>query len=1342
MAKYSKALGLLVLSMLYSEGLFANPQNPVVISGEASFQMVDGAQLQIQASDRAIINWDAFSIEAGEITRFVQPGALSSVLNRVTTFTPSMIDGVLEANGQVYLVNPAGIVVGANGVINTASFVAAACDILDAPFLARGELELTSSMQAMVTNYGKIRAFGGDVLLLGFQIDNQGTIEALQGNAILAAGEHFLLQTDGNILIRPAASRIEATGIDHSGKIEAIRAELLADGNAYSLAIKHEGSIDALGVAERNGEVFLIAEEGLTQVAGSITAHNEQTGGDIQVLGKMVSLLEGASLDVTGASGGGTVLVGGDYQGNNPSIINSEYTWVGKGTAIHADALEIGNGGKVILWSDKINYFDGLITARGGSLGGDGGFVEVSGKENLFPQGHVDTSAPFGAYGTLLWDPCDVTISSAATTAGITPPPPYTCPILNPINFNFGALNSANIFVTDLSDALLCNNVVVNSSSGTGTGAGTIQVLNDVGWSSGTTLTLQAPANILVNASITNGTGFSGDVLILTAPTVTVGDGTQVGTAQLVTATGNIQITAQNGFSMTSGASGSTAANLEVQGVGNIGINTPSGGMNFVSRGTGVTVSTAQGNIDLESSGTVTMDSTVGAVAVTLNAASTGNITVHATTGDLVMLGGVNGALITAASGDITLTLDSGNLTLEGYPLASAAQTKVFSQNGSLTVTALNGDVTVGSTSQQGSSILGVNGTNPISVNANNITVQGGTVGSSIQAVGTTVPYDFNIMNLQATNNITLGDALHSLKGDLLIWIISGSAVITAGNALSIYGGTTTSGDLVTSILNSDSNPGSLTVSAGSFLLEGGPTSSVANGAVASIVTQKGDLTMIVTQGNIELNGASSPSVVGAGRNLSITSTSPAHSSSLIWQASNDSNISNVCGAFGNIDVNLSGGIQITGGTISGGELGAFVVEGATGNVSITLQDDLLIDAVASRCLLGSVQTGSVTLNVRDLSINGGSDPLSGMSMICAYGGGTGNIDITARNITLQGGSGNRTSPNVTGIQVGKSTMDTFFATGSGGNGTLTIHASGDVTLDGGTGDFCGTYIGTFGSADTNDVIIECANLYLNGSPNIGLSNASAEIFTAGDSTVLTSGGSITITSGNNVALTGTPNNPGAVIVGRSNPSSTYDIQMIAGNSLSMDAGSSTIISTLGTKDINLVIDNAPPYNIPPNIGPGTFQSAGDISTSGGNLHIFSSTLPQTTITGTLNGLPFDPTTEVIIPQWFSTFPGGGPPIAVYLKSLLPPPPKPTPTPVVSVAQIQASSAFNAKFAPASTQAFIDWDYFRYRFFSYVPYRIFYRKTGEDQTSHPISPDIINDSVREEYRNYNTFKLD
>ncbi len=171
---------------------------------------------------------------------------------------------------------------------------------------------------------------------------------------------------------------------------------------------------DAKIIASNGGNILLNGgKTGDLEATGQFLATG-LTGGKINFRGETVNL-RGASLDASGENGGGSILIGGDYQGVNsidsPSLANAESTFVDKYSKIDAGAKNNGNGGKVIIWADIDTDFRGDIKARGGSQSGDGGFVEVSGKQDLNFVGNVDVDAPNGAIGSVLLDPEDIIIN-------------------------------------------------------------------------------------------------------------------------------------------------------------------------------------------------------------------------------------------------------------------------------------------------------------------------------------------------------------------------------------------------------------------------------------------------------------------------------------------------------------------------------------------------------------------------------------------------------------------------------------------------------------------------------------------------------------------------------------------------------------------------------------------------------------------------------------------------------------------------------------------------------------------------------------------------------------------
>ena len=433
-------LMVMVYSLIFPVQIFALPQGGQVVAGEATITEPDALNMNIhQSTQKAIINWNQFSIAQPETVTFLQPNASAVALNRVITSNPSYIYGTLTANGQVFLINPAGILVGPSGVIDTSAFVGSTLDMADDDFLSGNyvfEQTLGSSL-ATIVNQGTIQAAdGGFVSLLSPGIDNQGSIVANLGKVYLGGAERVVLNFAGNDLIgfeldgeikdEVLGLEGEALGanIDNSGTITADGGQVVLSARTAYDAIKgvvnNDGQIYARSLVNNNGEIILAAGDNGTVVnSGLLNASGSnagQTGGSIKVLGHTVKVFDGSTLNASGDQGGGEILIGGDYQGSNDNIQNAQYTIVEEDVSILADAGTDGDGGKVIVWADDTTEFHGRISARGGDLSGDGGFAEISGKKRIMVSGHADLRAPTGQTGTLLLDPGSIAVVSGGNT--------------------------------------------------------------------------------------------------------------------------------------------------------------------------------------------------------------------------------------------------------------------------------------------------------------------------------------------------------------------------------------------------------------------------------------------------------------------------------------------------------------------------------------------------------------------------------------------------------------------------------------------------------------------------------------------------------------------------------------------------------------------------------------------------------------------------------------------------------------------------------------------------------------------------------------------------------------
>ncbi|WFR78486.1 YDG domain-containing protein [Janthinobacterium rivuli] len=386
----------------------ANPALPQVVNGQATFNQ-QGNIFSITNTPNTIINWQSFSIHAGEITRFIQQNGNSAVLNRITGQDPSKILGSLESNGKVFLINPNGIVFGQGAKVDVNGLVASSLGMTNEDFLAGKRQFTAGGVAGGVGNAGTINAGkGGQVLLIAPNVENTGIITAPNGEVILAAGRSVQLADPGNPQLRVLVSAPTDQALNLG--------QIIAQGGSIGMAgalVSQRGVLNAnSAVVGENGRIVLKASGKALLEAGSVTSATGAagTGGQIHVLGEQVGLLGNAKVDASGAAGGGTVLLGGDYQGKNAAVQNARQVLVGKDSSVNADAIVSGNGGKVIAWGNESAQVHGSISARGGAQGGDGGFVETSGHYLAVDGIRVDTSAARGKRGNWLLDPYDITV--------------------------------------------------------------------------------------------------------------------------------------------------------------------------------------------------------------------------------------------------------------------------------------------------------------------------------------------------------------------------------------------------------------------------------------------------------------------------------------------------------------------------------------------------------------------------------------------------------------------------------------------------------------------------------------------------------------------------------------------------------------------------------------------------------------------------------------------------------------------------------------------------------------------------------------------------------------------
>ena len=374
-----------VLALAFSLTSFqviANPidPNPQVIAGQVEFEGLNSEAASIlQQSQQAIVDYAMFNVPDGSSVQFIQPNSDATILNRITGADPSFIKGSIIANGQVFMVNPAGVAFGPDSVIRADMFMAIAGDLSNSSFL-QGDLDF--SLTGSVENQGSLSAQRG-VALLGRQVKNTGQIVAEDGFVLLASGDEVLLQPNGTNLAVQLDETTEAVkqagiGVENLGEVDGEEI-MFSAGDAFATAVRHNG---------------------VARATQSIELHSD--GGRIEVGGELVA----------GTEDGGRIEVGGTDLGGEGTPTAASVT-ISESAVVDASSQGEGDGGHVVVWSDGLTEMFGGIVAVGGPSG-SGGYAEVSGREVDF--GYAGWNIALGAGGEFLLDPVDVVIDAA--TAG------------------------------------------------------------------------------------------------------------------------------------------------------------------------------------------------------------------------------------------------------------------------------------------------------------------------------------------------------------------------------------------------------------------------------------------------------------------------------------------------------------------------------------------------------------------------------------------------------------------------------------------------------------------------------------------------------------------------------------------------------------------------------------------------------------------------------------------------------------------------------------------------------------------------------------------------------------
>ncbi len=491
----SKLLTIIVIG--FSAPAQAAPVGGAVASGTVGIQSNGAATTVTQGSQKAIVNWQGFNVAPNETVNFVQPNSSAVILNRVQSVNGSVIQGQINANGKVFLINPNGILFSQGSSVNVGGFVASTLGVSDNNFL-NGNYKFSGDSQGTVTNQGSLNtnADGGYIALIGSKVVNEGVISARLGTVAMAAGSAVTLDMAGDQLLNVTVDQGVLDALVRNGHlIKADGGQVIMTaqgaGSLLSSVVNNTGVIQAQSIQNQNGVIKLSgdASSGVVNLSGTLDVSGVaagQKGGAVQVTASTVNL-NNAKINATGDAGGGQVLIGGNFHGAGP-LANAKTTNLDRGTQIDASAIRSGDGGKIAVWSSGTTSVDATFIARGGSQSGNGGFVETSGHVlSMGLYARVDTLATKGLTGVWLVDPSNYEICLA------------TCS---------GALDTTTETPASVIAHLVTSNYTISATNN-------ITVSDAVSFSTGSRIfTINAGNNILINAAMVASGSDSGFTLI------------------------------------------------------------------------------------------------------------------------------------------------------------------------------------------------------------------------------------------------------------------------------------------------------------------------------------------------------------------------------------------------------------------------------------------------------------------------------------------------------------------------------------------------------------------------------------------------------------------------------------------------------------------------------------------------------------------------------------------------------------------------------------------------------------------------------------------------------------
>ena len=487
------------------------PAGARIMAGDAYVSSLGDQMLIRQTSPRAAIRWHDFNVGSAASVHFVQPNSNAATLNQVSGPNPSQILGRISANGSVFITNGNGIFFGEQATVDVGGLVASTMNLTVNDFM-KGKLTFKGENgDGKIGNKGTLSASrDGFIALLAPEVRNSGLILAKKGTVALASGKTVELQFGSQrklegIRVQPAKWK---SLVENQHVIDAEEGLVILSAKGLTSlrgsVVNNSGKIQASGVSRVGGRIMLTAGEGgEVENQGLLDVSSlHGKGGNAILEGERIHLDGESLIDASGKSGGGVVLVGGDWQGGHVegkrllgesfSMSEAGEVIMEKGAGIDASAIENGKGGDIVLWSDisdseSSTIVRGSLDARGGAKAGDGGNVETSGAQLDMNEALVSTFSPHGKSGNWLLDPGNINIVSSGAVGSLY--------------YSYEAPADTTIQPSAIESALNSNNLTIR----TGSGGYYIEVTDPIDFTNNSSrkLVLEASGDIRINNSIT-----------------------------------------------------------------------------------------------------------------------------------------------------------------------------------------------------------------------------------------------------------------------------------------------------------------------------------------------------------------------------------------------------------------------------------------------------------------------------------------------------------------------------------------------------------------------------------------------------------------------------------------------------------------------------------------------------------------------------------------------------------------------------------------------------------------------------------------------------------------------